>query len=104
VDGLENPTECFGNICGWLVRHGYADDEIRAVLGGNIYRVLQSIWVAPGPAGPSVRDTASPIGRTLPSSPNGPIVIMGLVALGRHQTHDHEGMVGAEGRRCRLRS
>ena len=47
VDGLENPTECFGNICGWLVRHGYSDDEIRAVLGGNIYRVLQSIWVAP---------------------------------------------------------
>jgi membrane dipeptidase len=47
VDGLENPTECFGNICGWLVRHGYADDEIRAVLGGNIYRVLQSTWVSP---------------------------------------------------------
>jgi membrane dipeptidase len=47
VDGLENPTECFGNICGWLVRRGYSDDEIRAVLGGNIYRVLQSIWVAP---------------------------------------------------------
>jgi membrane dipeptidase len=50
VDGLENPTECFGNICGWLVRRGYSDDEIRAVLGGNIYRVLQSIWVAPLPA------------------------------------------------------
>jgi membrane dipeptidase len=47
VDGLENPTECFGNICGWLVSHGYSDDEIRAVLGGNIRRVLPSIWVAP---------------------------------------------------------
>ncbi len=45
VDGLENPTENFANICGWLVRHGYGDDAIRAVLGGNVYRVLQSIWL-----------------------------------------------------------
>ena len=45
VDGLENPTETFGNICGWLVQHGFSDDEIRAVIGGNIYRALQSIWV-----------------------------------------------------------
>jgi membrane dipeptidase len=47
VDGLENPTENFANICGWLVQHGFSDDEIRAVLGGNIYRALQSIWVSP---------------------------------------------------------
>jgi membrane dipeptidase len=47
VDGLENPTENFGNICGWLVGHGYTDDEIRAVLGGNIYRALKAIWVSP---------------------------------------------------------
>ena len=46
VDGLENPTENFANICGWLVPHGYSDDDIRAVLGGNIYRALQSIWVS----------------------------------------------------------
>jgi membrane dipeptidase len=46
VDGLENPTENFGNICGWLVRHGFDDASIRAVLGGNVYRVLQSVWSA----------------------------------------------------------
>jgi membrane dipeptidase len=46
VDGLENPTENFGNICDWLVTHGYSDDEIRAVLGGNIYRALQATWIA----------------------------------------------------------
>ena len=46
VDGLENPTENFANICGWLVRRGFDDAAIRAVIGGNIYRVLQSIWVA----------------------------------------------------------
>src|SRR5580692_3713580 len=45
VDGLENPTENFANICGWLVQHGFDDDAIRAVLGGNIYRTLQSVWV-----------------------------------------------------------
>jgi membrane dipeptidase len=45
VDGLENPTENFANITGWLVSHGFSDDEIRAVLGGNIYRALQAIWV-----------------------------------------------------------
>jgi hypothetical protein len=33
VDGLENPTENFTNICGWLVRNGYGDDAIRAVIG-----------------------------------------------------------------------
>jgi membrane dipeptidase len=44
VDGLENPTENFTNICGWLVRHGYRDDEIQAVLGGNILRALAQVW------------------------------------------------------------
>jgi len=45
VDGLENPTENFANICGWLVQHGFDDEAIRAVLGGNIYRALQSVWI-----------------------------------------------------------
>ena len=45
VDGLENPTENFANICAWLVQHGYDDADIRTVLGGNIYRALESIWV-----------------------------------------------------------
>jgi membrane dipeptidase len=44
VAGLENPTECFYNIVGWLVKHGYSDDEIKAVTGGNIMRVLGEIW------------------------------------------------------------
>ncbi len=44
VDGLENPTENFANICGWLVQHEFTDDEIRAVLGGNILRALRDIW------------------------------------------------------------
>jgi membrane dipeptidase len=44
VDGLENPAECFYNIIGWLVAHGYSDDEIRAVIGGNTLRVLEEVW------------------------------------------------------------
>ena len=45
VDGLENPTENFPNICGWLVSRAFDDERVRAVIGGNIYRVLRSIWV-----------------------------------------------------------
>jgi membrane dipeptidase len=47
VDGLENPTENFANICGWLVSNGFDDDSVRAVIGGNIYRALQDIWITP---------------------------------------------------------
>jgi membrane dipeptidase len=45
VDGLENPTENFANICDWLVARGFSDAEIQAVLGGNIHRALQAIWI-----------------------------------------------------------
>ena len=45
VDGLENPTENFGNICEWLVQQGFSDAEIAAVLGGNIHRALEKIWI-----------------------------------------------------------
>jgi membrane dipeptidase len=45
VDGLENPAEEFYNIIGWLVKHDYSDDEIRAVVGGNTLRVLKEVWV-----------------------------------------------------------
>ncbi|MET1004788.1 MAG: membrane dipeptidase, partial [Propionibacteriaceae bacterium] len=44
VDGLENPTENFGNLCGWLVAHDWTDDDIRTVLGGNVLRALEEIW------------------------------------------------------------
>lgn len=44
VDGLENPAECFWNITAWLVTHGYSDEEIGKVLGGNVIRVLEQIW------------------------------------------------------------
>jgi membrane dipeptidase len=45
VDGLENPTENFANICDWLVGRGFSDADIQAVLGDNIYRALGDIWV-----------------------------------------------------------
>lgn len=44
VDGLENPSE-FPNVIRWLVVHGYTDEEIGRVAGGNIMRVLQQIWI-----------------------------------------------------------
>ena len=44
VAGLENPAENFRNIVGWLVRHGYSDADIQAVIGGNVLRVLRQAW------------------------------------------------------------
>ena len=43
VDGLENPSE-FKNIIRWLVKHGYSDQEIAKVIGGNILRVVKRVW------------------------------------------------------------
>ena len=44
VKGLENPTEGSFNIVRWLVKHGYGDEEITKVMGGNALRVLQEVW------------------------------------------------------------
>ncbi|MDQ1040200.1 membrane dipeptidase [Streptomyces sp. V3I8] len=44
VDGMENPSENFRNVAGWLVEHGYSDSDIKAVLGGNILRLLNEVW------------------------------------------------------------
>ncbi|OJX65598.1 MAG: diguanylate cyclase [Micrococcales bacterium 73-13] len=45
VAGMENPTENFRNAIGWLVQHGYSDDDIRKVVGGNTLRALEATWV-----------------------------------------------------------
>jgi membrane dipeptidase len=45
VDGLENPAECFHNIIGWLVANNYSDDDIRKVVGENVLRVLEKVWI-----------------------------------------------------------
>jgi len=45
VKGIENPTEGSHNLVRWLVKHGYSDDEIVKVMGGNALRVLREVWV-----------------------------------------------------------
>ncbi len=45
VDGLENPTENFANLTGWLVQHGWSDEDIRLVLGANVLRALRDSWL-----------------------------------------------------------
>ncbi|MBI3303493.1 MAG: membrane dipeptidase [Deltaproteobacteria bacterium] len=42
VDGLENPAD-FPNLIRWLVKHGYADEDIAKVMGGNALRVLKQV-------------------------------------------------------------
>jgi membrane dipeptidase len=43
VVGLENIGD-FPNIVRWLIKHGYSDDEIGKVIGGNTVRVLERAW------------------------------------------------------------
>ena len=45
VKGLENPTECSHNIVRWLVKHGYENEDIIKVMGGNALRLLREVWV-----------------------------------------------------------
>lgn len=43
VAGFENPGETHRNAAGWLVAHGWTDEDIHAVLGGNIARVVEEV-------------------------------------------------------------
>jgi len=45
VDGIENPAEAFPNVVRWLVTHGYSDTDIGKVVGGNVMRALEAVWV-----------------------------------------------------------
>ncbi|MEP6759470.1 MAG: membrane dipeptidase [Actinomycetota bacterium] len=44
VAGLENPSE-FPNVLRWLVAHGYTDEQISKLAGGNVIRALRDVWV-----------------------------------------------------------
>ena len=44
VDGIENPGESFPNVIRWLVNHGYTDEDIGKVVGGNVLGALAAIW------------------------------------------------------------
>jgi membrane dipeptidase len=43
VLGCENPGECHRNAAAWLIRHGYPDEAIGALLGGNVARVVGEV-------------------------------------------------------------
>jgi membrane dipeptidase len=43
VAGMENPGEAHRNAAGWLVAHGWSDQDISAVLGGNVARVVKEV-------------------------------------------------------------
>ena len=44
VEGIENPSE-FPNLLRWLVGHGYTDEQIAKLAGGNALRALRGVWV-----------------------------------------------------------
>jgi membrane dipeptidase len=49
IEGLDHPKRMF-DLTEGLVRRGYTDPEIEAILGGNFIRALSDIWAAPQPA------------------------------------------------------
>ena len=44
VKGMENMTEISKNVIRYLVKEGYSDEDIEKVLGGNILRILKTVW------------------------------------------------------------
>jgi len=44
VEGLENLSE-FPNVLRWLVGHGYPDEQIAKLVGGNTLAALRRVWV-----------------------------------------------------------
>jgi len=44
IKAMENITEGYNNSVRWFVKHGYSDDEIGKLVGGNAVRVLKEIW------------------------------------------------------------
>lgn len=50
TDGFDHPKKVF-DLTEALIRRGYGDSNIEAVLGGNFRRLLGTVWV-PEPAKP----------------------------------------------------
>jgi microsomal dipeptidase-like Zn-dependent dipeptidase len=44
VRGMENPTECLQNVCRWMIKHGYSDEEIAKIIGANGLKLLKRVW------------------------------------------------------------
>jgi membrane dipeptidase len=44
VEGFENLSE-FPNVLRWLVAHGYTDEQIAKLVGGNVLAALRRVWV-----------------------------------------------------------
>jgi membrane dipeptidase len=44
VQGMENPTESIPNVARWMIKHGYSDQEIAKVIGGNALQLLKDVW------------------------------------------------------------
>jgi len=45
IEGLDHPKKMY-DLTEALIRRGYSDDNIRAILGENFRRVLGEIWVS----------------------------------------------------------
>ncbi|MCW7947027.1 diguanylate cyclase [Streptomyces hygroscopicus] len=46
VRGCENPGESVRNMIRWLFAHGYSDEEVAKIAGGNVQRVAAAVWTS----------------------------------------------------------
>ena len=44
VRGMANPSECLQNVCRWMIKHGYSDEEIGKIIGKNGLELVKKVW------------------------------------------------------------
>ncbi|PVE12396.1 dipeptidase [Streptomyces scopuliridis] len=44
VHGCENPAESVRNMIRWLFEHGWSDEDVAKIAGGNVQRVATQVW------------------------------------------------------------
>jgi membrane dipeptidase len=44
VRGVENPAHSMSNMIRWLFAHGYSEQDVAKVAGGNALRVIRAVW------------------------------------------------------------
>jgi membrane dipeptidase len=44
VRGAENPGDSMRNMIRWLFAHGYSEQDVAKIAGGNVLRVIKAVW------------------------------------------------------------
>jgi membrane dipeptidase len=61
AEGVED-VDCMFNVTRGLVKHGFSDEEIRGIMGGNLLRVFEAVHSARAPYTPTRYDVPAELG------------------------------------------